>query len=301
MLKYFLKLRRRKGFTLTELIIVIAILAVLMAAVAALSEPISKVVTRTSASTDAISANVIMGDYIEARLGFAEKIDVLYAVDSTVTSTDIEECYKHVKGCLNADIADGKMESKAGVLIFRYQENTTEPYKSGYRIYDVNIVGDTSNPATPTYNYLTEAVDGDDLDDENSVFDECMYQYSQNLFIMPTAVTANPVRENVNISVEIIPYAFDPDVSQSISSTTISDYYQYKSTRDGYIALGIDPATVGYGDEDSLTSISMSRTGAKEILNFELRNIEEEYSFAAKNPAGGTGTDIMVFYYIPHY
>ena len=82
MLKYFLKLRRKKGFTLVELIVVVALLAIMMASIAALSGPIRKMVNRTAASADSVAANATIANYIENRLAFAANIEFVMAYNA---------------------------------------------------------------------------------------------------------------------------------------------------------------------------------------------------------------------------
>ncbi len=324
MLNYFLRLRRRKGFTLVELIIVVAILAVLMACMAALSGPIKKMVSRTSASADAVAANVTMANYIENRLGFAANIEILCAMDSTDASgTTVNEAFNSMKTKLTAS---SDAQDKAGVLIFRYIEDTTLVTDSHYKMYDVPITATSSN-------YFTAAIDNsggtNQIKESTAVFDDCFYQYSKNLFIAPTEVTTNKVRGNYYMKFEIIPYNFDDDmlvydasgavdasVNQYLSPTTIPAYYNYKYNRDTEIASGGDPALYIYTDETcGLSALDLFRSGTKETATFELQNImaptdaEDPAVFtnrfkvtnAASTGTAHAGTDILIFYYIPHY
>lgn len=324
MLNYFLRLRRRKGFTLVELIIVIAILAVLMACMTALSGPIRKMVSRTSASADAIAANVTMANYIENRLGFAANIEVLCAINATDASgTSVNTAFNNMKTKLTAS-ADP--QDKAGVLIFRYVEDTTLVSDSHYEMFDVPI----TTTSTSYFDAAIASVGGaNEIKPSTAVFDECFYEYSRNLFIAPTEITTNKVRGNYYMSFEIIPYNFDDDmlvhdasgaidttVNQYLSPTTIPSYYNYKYNQDAEKASGGDPATFIWTDETcGLSALDLFRSGTKETSTFELQNIMAPT--AAEDPAvltnrfkvtnGGSagiahaGTDILIFYYIPHY
>lgn len=330
MLNYFLRLRRKKGFTLTELIIVIAILAVLMASIAALSGPIRKMVSRTAASADAISANITMSNYIENRLAFAAKMEVLCAVDATDASgTTINTAFNTMKTQLTAS---GNTKDKAGVLIFHYEENTTYPEESHYRMYDVSF---TKSDLSLYSSYFDAAIDSSSgtnvLKDSTAVFADSFYSFSKNLFIVPTELTTNKIRNDVYMTIDAIPYNFDEDmlvrdasgnldttVNQYLSPTTIANYYNYKANRDAEIASGTDPSLYVYTDETcGLSAIDIYRSGTKETTTFELQNILTPTAadpnptisgrFKVTNGAAGAlgaataGTDIMIFYYIPHY
>ena len=90
-MKKLMKLRNKKGFTLVELIIVIAIIAILLACVAAFAGPVQKIVKSSAASADALQVNKIIGDYIENRLAYASYIDVHVGKNVNSLQGDLSE------------------------------------------------------------------------------------------------------------------------------------------------------------------------------------------------------------------
>lgn len=289
MLKYLIKLRSRKAFTLVELIIVMAILAFLMVCVAAFSTPVQDMVKATAANADAITANKVIGDYIENRLSFADKMTVLHAVnaenlaDTTITS--VWGIYQSRLTSVNANAKD-----KAGVLIINYEEDTTDPLKSTYKIYDI-ILPDTGT-------YAATVIDSGVIADEHAVFIDDFYTNSQNLIIAPTTLNTNDARGNTFMKFDIIPYDCDIDYPNDyIKSDTLHNYYDYKSKHEA------DP--VLYPDETfGLSDLNRVRSGAIESFTFEIQNLKPQNvatNWTTTSPDGDGGSDIMIFYYIPHY
>lgn len=329
MLKYFMKLKNRKGFTLTELIIVIAIIAILMGCVAAFSGPIRQMVKLTASSTDALTANKIIGDYIENRLAFADCIDIYYALDSwdsskydnTTEGLNVTSKFDSYK---KKDITTNDRD-KSGVIILHYDENTKEPEKSTYKLYDFTIKHDTVGDYGATV--VNAAKTG--LNDSGIVFADAFYENSQNLIIAPTEIAYNYSRGTLNMSFDIIPYDCREDYldrdgsgkltanSQYIKKTTLDTYYslkhEYDTDPDKYKADGKD---LSFG----LDSIRDQRSGAMESISFSLNNIrfaDEEvvtykadgtidtsttnYNWRAHKTGGSDGTDIVIFYHVPYY
>lgn len=289
MLKYLMKLRSRKAFTLVELVIAVAILAILMVSVAAFSGPVQDMVKSTASDADAISANKIMGDYIQNRLAFADKLTVLHAVDAEAPAdTTLTSCWSVYQTRLTSASAGAK--DKAGALIIKYEEDVNDPLKSTYKIYDVLI------PDSGAYG--TIVMDGAEIDDEHGVFIDDFYENSQNLFLFPTTLTTNKARGSTFLSFDIMPYDCDPDYpTDYITSDTLKDYYEYKLNHEA------DP-TLYPDDSFGLNALKHVRGGAIETVSFEVQNlkpVDVNTNWTTPCPGGAGGTDIVVFYYIPHY
>lgn len=289
MLKYLMKLRSRKAFTLVELVIAVAILAILMVSVAAFSAPVQDMVRSTASDADAISSNKIMGDYIQNRLAFADKLTVLHAVDAEAAAdTTLTSCWSIYQTRLTGASAGAK--DKAGAIIIKYEEDTSDPLKSKYKIYDV-LIPDTGG-------YGTTVMDGAAVDEEHGVFIDDFYENSQNLFIFPTTLTTNKARGSTYLAFDIMPYDCDPDYpSDYITSSTLKDYYEYKQNHE------LNPTA--YPDESfGLDALKHVRGGAIETVSFEVQNlkpVDVNTNWTTPCPGGAGGTDIVIFYYIPHY
>ncbi len=287
MLKYLMKLRSRKAFTLVELVIAMAILAILMVCVAAFSAPVQDMVKATAADADSITANKIIGDYIENRLAFADKLTVFHAIDATnISDGNITSTWATFQA--RAAAATGK--DKAGVLIFHYEEDPVEPIKSTYKIYDI-IIPDSGD-------YSSTVVDGTTIYEEHAVFIDDFYVNSQNLIIAPTKLSSNLARGNTFAEFEIIPFDCDEDYPDDyITADTLKNYYDLKADHEADPALQPDES---FGLDD----LRHVRSGAIETVSFEVQNLKPKdikTGWTALAPAGSGGTDIMVFYYIPHY
>ncbi len=289
MLKYLMKLRSRKAFTLVELVIVVAILALLMACVAAFATPVRDMVKATAASVDSLTANKIIGDYIENRLAYASRIDVHTAVNSSTASTDIADSFNSFQAeYAYAFSANALTKDKAGILIFHFEEDTTDPLKNTYKVYDVKI--DSSGSYASTVFDASGNMNGE-------VFDDAFYVNSQNLIIAPVETVRNRVRNSHYITFDIIPFDCEEDYPTiHLKSDTLNYYYAYQANHKA------DPVT--YPDETfGLSTLAEQRSGGVETISFELQNIavDDATNWKAKSPSGAGGSDILIFYYTKHY
>ncbi|MBQ8614761.1 MAG: prepilin-type N-terminal cleavage/methylation domain-containing protein [Ruminiclostridium sp.] len=291
MLKYLMKLRHRKAFTLVELVIVMAILAVLMVSVAAFSTPVQQMIKATAADADALSANKIMGDYIENRLAYADMVQLFYTADSLNGSTDLEAAYTVYQQKLDpATNPDTSAADFAGMLIFRFVEDTVEPSKSKYMMYDVNIPSSGGSFASAV---------GTSTNPKGAVFTDFFYDNSQNLFLFPTTAQTNVIKDCCYMTVDIVPYKFDPEeTTDFITSTTLQSYYSEKLAHESDPASNpsVSPTVEGFRGQ---------RSGAQESVTFEFKNISPAKmpsKITYSNPGGdGGGSDIVIFYYIKKY
>lgn len=303
MIQKLQKLHAKKGFTLTELIIVIAILAVMMAAVAAFSQPVQKMVKATAMTSDAITVNEIVGEYIQGRLAYADFLYMFYAVDSP-SMTSIPGI-NNAKASLNVKLG-APNAGKAGVLIFRYVANANEPEKSGYELYDFPITTSTSTFAS----FIDGSGGTFELKDDGKVFNDVFYGNTQRMiYLEHRKPKVNSVRNEVYMNFEIISYAGDPEyivrnaggavdetLSTYLASATLSNVYKE--------AESTPPATT------TLQNLAKIKKGDSNTSSFVLRNFDasmlDSYSSFrmypdADTPITSNGSDVMIFYHIPNF
>lgn len=290
MLKYLMKLRRRKAFTLVELVIVMAILALLMVSVAAFSTPVQQMIKATAADSDALSANKTMGDYIENRLAYADMVQFFYTVDPYSYNADVEAAYTAYQQKLDTTInTTGSAADVSGMLIFHFVEDTVDPSNSKYMMYDVNI------PATGDYSTAV----GTAASPNGAVFTDFFYDNSQNMFLLPTTADTNVIKDTCYMTVDIASYKFDPEeTADFITSSTLNAYYSERQLHEADpVANPVVSPTV--------SKFRTQETGAQESVTFEFKNISPaamSTKITYTNPGGGGGgSDIIVFYYIKKY
>ncbi len=319
-MKKLMKLRNKKGFTLVELIIVIAIIAILLACVAAFAGPVQKIVKSSAASADALQVNKIIGDYIENRLAYASYIDVhvgknvnslqgdLSVVGGSTGFTAVQNKLNCTDPQVSGNNSNGK--AKGGMLIFHYEENTEEPFKSTYKLYDI--------PIGTTGSYNSTAFTGTDI--KGAVFADGFYLNNSQLIILPELnVVPNRTRNTLLMRLDIFSYNFDteyydetaPDADNIyIKSGTLSDYYL------NYYANEL--ATPGTGramaEANVLGPLNVKKTGTPEGVAFQLRNLNQQNKIEVDETTGAVksynweshngfaaGSDVIIFYYIPHF
>lgn len=322
-MKKLMKLRNKKGFTLVELIIVIAIIAILLACVAAFAGPVQKIVKSSAASADALQVNKIIGDYIENRLAYANYIDVhvgknldtIQADPSVVGGSTGFTAVQNKLNCTDPQISGNNSNGKAkgGMLIFHYEKNTEEPFKSTYKLYDIPIGTGGSYSSTA---FTSGKLNG-------AVFSDNFYLDNSQLIILPELnVVPNRTRNTLLMRLDIYPYSFDTDYYDEngpdanniyIKKDTLTKYYLE------YVAAEIaNPGTgKAEADADVLGPLAVKKTGTSEGVAFQLRNLNQQnkievnsdgsvksYNWECHNSGGaGTyaGSDVIIFYYIPHF
>lgn len=311
-MKKLMKLRNKKGFTLVELIVVMAIIAILLACVAAFSGPVQKIVKSSAASADALQVNKIIGDYIENRLAYASYIDVHIAknvnnlqsdgdvVGGTTGFTAIQNKLNVIDPSIVGSNANGK--AKGGMLIFHYEPDADEPFKSTYKLYDIPI------KSTGTYN--ATAFTGSNLN--GAVFADGFYLNNSQLLILPeVSVVPNRTRNTLLMRLDIYPYSFDTDYYDASAPDTDNIYIKSDTLSDYYDEL--DASGKAAAETAILGPLAVKKTGTPEGISFQLRNLDQKIKYdnmgnvvtnnwqVHGEDGSAGGSDIIIFYYIPHF
>ena len=300
------RVKSRKGFTLTELIVVVAIVALLMICVTAFVGPINTMVKNTTADADAITINEIAGDYIERRLAYADCIQIYLGANAdTMNNGPLFTAHNDMKTNYAGT------NDTTGMLVFKMIENTSDATKNTYRLYDVPI---TKTGTLSSYTGAFESSTGVVLP-KNPVFTEDYYGRYQHLFLLDPdgfnngnfTVAVNIVKGKAYLNFDIYSYDFGENTAAHIeakggSDSTLEQFYQHIE------APLLNP-------NDGISDLLLDRT-AYEHVSFELQNIgiaEKDGTDSNGNPIKigvplyvnsyyvGNGDDIVIFYNVKDY
>ena len=309
MTSMFRRVKSRKGFTLTELIVVIAIVGLLMICVTAFVGPIKQMVKNTTADTDAITINEIAGDYIERRLAYSDCIKIYLASNADPTNATLANAYSMMQGYRSAN-------DTTGMLIFKMIDDSSDPRSNTYRMYDVPIKASGSSSYISSYTSAT----GVTLP-TSPVFAEDYYGRYQHIFLFDPEsykggtdkqfnMSVNVVKGKAFLNFDIYSYYFDTNSAGNLEPKSGT-----KSTLEKFYENKIDPLT---NTDDGISALATDKT-AYEHVSFELQNIGISTVKATTTVGGitveeevgvpklvnsyfvGEGDDVVIFYNVKSY
>jgi len=298
MIRFFAKRKAKKGFTLVETIVVIALIALIMACVVAFSGPVRTMMKNTNAKADAITINKIIANYIERRLSYANYINVYPRVNASASNTDL------LAEAGNLQLHYPLANNTRGMLIFKYEESSDPAYKSTYKVYD-GVIKDSPALALPQQNLPADILAHLNPSSANHTHDMVFIDdfYSDyEFFIAPTLqADVNRFKKKAYLKFEITSFNFSDDYGSKnfavnnnygIDQNTINKYYD---------------VTLSDGVRE-ISSMTMEKTGTHSVT-FGLENIKTfgdtiqngtvQFQNVSSYSAGCAGSDIVIFYSIP--
>lgn len=260
MIKYFSKLRRRKGFTLTEMIVVTAIIGLIMASVVAFSGPMRDSIKNTEARSNALTINQVLGDYIERNLAYAEKVDIFSGYDYDPTNADISKAFDDIYMSKAASV-----DNNTRLLVCHFvSPNPTEGRKGTMRIYDYKLTStDSSLPSLDTLD-PTLANPATTNPDYKVFIDEFYNGYQYFVSCDDLSPFANARTKKASVSMRIDSYNCGTD--SDITDAMVYDYYKY-----------IDPTDSSVTEDPFAKDLNLAfdKIGS-ESVNFTFENIRVE-------------------------
>lgn len=267
-MNYLRKLKNKKGFTLVELIVVIALIAIIVVCMVAFSNPVNSIVRGTKAKSDAITINKIIGDYMERRLSFADQIWIYTEADAT-NNGNVENAgaATTLSNIANGTIKNYASKGVAGALVLRYVPDTVDPIKSTYKLYDIQITSSGCVWPSTEAQWAACAVFSDDFYNGYEFFLNLDKEFIENR--ADHGATYNKNKNKLYMGLELTSYDFTYDYWDTatnkgpmITATTLKD------DTDNKIAPLTDPDKVR-----ELAEMGQERTG-KETVSFLLHNID---------------------------
>ncbi len=315
MIKFFARCKHRKGFTLTELIVVVALLALIMACVVAFASPVRSMIGNTTAKDDAAIIDKIVADYIERQLSYANQMTIYAGIDYNDADTNIADTFNNYK-----EFRTNSAANNSGMLIFKYypyDENT-----GTYRVLNYTCTGDTkdehgvvtySEPVptkeklvgTVVTNGSSEDISYTATDDSKqyAVFDDAFYS-AYDLFISTGDTTVGTNAHNKAYLSFFVNAYKHPDTS-AIKNDTMSKYSDFISgTTTDNVLESLDVREQFLGTEKVSFEVQNVRVKTEYVSTTDVAG-DITYSKSTTSPnitiTRGTGKDVVIFYNIQKY
>ena len=264
MIKFFSRLKRRKGFTLTEMIVVTAIIGIIMASVVAFSGPMRNSIKNTEAKADALTINEVLGNYLEHNLAYACRIDAFVGYTYENSVSEIREAYDPTGGASNGYKG---LAAEANTTVRMFVAHFDDSGEKGtMKFYDVKLDGGglpaLSSVATNDNLVFTEDFFGD-------------YQYFMTIDDDDLGKNTNSRTKKAYLNIRLDSYNFGPDDASNMDESTVQGYYRYVITN----GAGTNPFEAA--------AIVSEKTGS-EMISFSLENIK-----ASETNVSGINTDSL--------
>ena len=266
----------KKGFTLIELIIVLAIFSIIMVLVMSFIDPVSKVMSKTSVRERTASYVDNIGEYLEKSMRYAQYVRVFEGdfsdrkkADSTDSSLNIKTTEEKAVIQFVDDYFDGAIDSSGNPLTGKVHvlklcnDNTLGSDKPGTiyeTIYDfsagMSVVYQVENPSDHSMTYTRRWFDDDEPEMQEPVPPATPAGYIpapignefRHSVITATSVVNQPVInpehfENYSYYYRIGYFNFNP-----VPASKLSEYSGVDTTTDKFYSR-LDLVRTGYGSQ----------------------------------------------------
>ena len=314
--KRLFKTTKNKGFTLTELIVVVAVVALLMGCVVAFAGPIRTAVKGSTAKADCLTINDLLSSYIQRKLAYANDVHVFVGHNYSTTGK--------IKNALLGDGSSGaqcfaryanltKIDNHPGIMIMHYSEDKNDPLKHTYKLYDYTIPkGLTSMP-----------VESSIINDNNLVYiDEFYGGYEFFMTFdgpagdpddaVDMASVANTQTERAYFNMHIDSFNITGDyTNSSFTDKDIIDYFskyksdgKFESEMDKYVNERVAVDNVSFNLENIKVDVEYKQVdengdGKPDVMRaFPTVN---SFNIDRGNESGSYDTDIIIFYNVRIY
>ena len=310
MIRFFCRLKHRKGFTLVEMIVVTALIGIIMASVVAFAGPMRDSVKNTEARSDALTINEVLGRYIEHNIAYSCMLDVFVGYTYENNVSEILNTYNSTTRKYKDSVGEANTTVKLFVAHFDDPDDPDDPAnppeKGTMKFYDVKITS-SGLPSLATLRM-----------NEYVFYDEFYggYQYFLTMDEDDLGKNTNSRTKKAYLNLRLDSYNFGSDDAEDITKPMIVNYYNYITSH-------------GTAGADDFQNIAISKTGS-EAISFTLENIKateisrpktddhgnkmyysngapmwETYVSAGgaqiHRPSTATGTDIVILYKVKKY
>lgn len=291
-MQFFRRLKRKKGFTITELIIVVALIGIMMATLTAFSEPVREMVGKTRAKNDVLTINNIIGNYLEHNLAYASEAVICVGWDLIASHDELDTIFTNLKSSWS-----GANDRPAAMIIHYDRDNDTQ-LRNTFRLYEYD-----KDSNLPAYTTTIDGVDYVVMDESKLVFHDDFYDdYAFTITVDESDIIKNKFREREFIRFTVSAYEFDGALLKSDGSEA---YLTRGDIKSHYQNLD-DPTITDQMTQGYYTSAFV---GSENVF-FKFQNIKakeaKRFDILRGCTDGTTGTvtygdDIVIFYNIRQF
>ncbi|MCR4780410.1 MAG: type II secretion system GspH family protein [Ruminiclostridium sp.] len=293
-MQYLRRLRRKKGFTITELIVVVALVGIMMATLTAFSGPVRDMVGKTRAKNEVLQINNIIGNYLEHNLSYASEAIVCAGWDLTTHSSALADLKKDLSDTWNTSMDDPR------VMIIHYEDNVDTKFGNGFRIYEYK-----ASETLPT-------TTGSGLDVDHLVFNRDFYADYSFLITADSIKIINDFYKKAYLKFSVKAYEFDGSIMKTATKEAYMEAGEAKSHYQNIRGETAPGSTTPIADLTAENCYTSSHIGTENVF-FPLQNyytVESKpeyfdviygYSSDPATTPYTYGDDIIIFYNIRTY